>query len=45
MHDVVLGKEVLEVPEREKKVFSNSFLKRKCNLLAGSPGKAMVALQ
>ena len=29
MHDVVLDKKVLQIPEREKKVFSNSFLKRK----------------
>ena len=43
VHDVVLRKEVLEIPERERTVF---FTKEKSrNLLAGSPGKAMVARQ
>ena len=43
VHDVVLGEQMLEIPEHN--FLPICFFQKKTNLLAGSPGKAMVARQ
>ena len=43
VHDVVLGEQMLEIPEQD--FLPICFFKKKWNLFAGSPGKAMVARQ
>ena len=43
VHDVMLGEQMLEIPDQD--FLPICFFQKKRNLLAGSPGKAMVARQ